>query len=138
MEARDRGDGGAVTPPRSPAALRPSRRSLWGLVVLIVLVMGAQQAWQEHKAGQVGNRVAAAAEPGDIRMLSSTTCAICVVARRWMEQHGVAYEECFIETDPGCRAEFDARMAVGTPVIVVRDQPQLGFSPERLLGAVER
>jgi glutaredoxin len=127
----------AASEPAVPPA-RTSRRALWGLVALILIVMGAQEVWKSHTAGQVGQRMAALAQPGDIRMLSATTCPSCLVARRWLEQHGVAYEECFIDTDAVCRAEFDARQAVGTPVIVVRGQPQLGFSPDLVLAALQR
>jgi glutaredoxin len=71
-------------------------------------------------------------------MLSSDDCSICVVARRWFNTHGVVFSECSIERDAACRADFEARGAPGTPVLLVRGVPQLGFSPERLRAALER
>ncbi|MDP2004981.1 MAG: hypothetical protein Q8K45_04840 [Rubrivivax sp.] len=71
-------------------------------------------------------------------MLSSDSCSICVVARRWFTTHGVAYSECSIERDAACRADFEATRAPGTPVMLVRGVPQVGFSPERLRQALSR
>ena len=56
--------------------------------------------------------------------------------RHWFAKHQVAYSECLIERDAACRAAFDALGARGTPVLVVRGQPQLGFSPQRLRSAL--
>jgi hypothetical protein len=50
--------------------------------------------------------------------------------------HGVPFEECFIERDARCDAEYQARGAPGTPVVLVRGQPQRGFSAERVARAL--
>jgi glutaredoxin len=114
-----------------------SRRSLLGLVLLVLALMALSSWWAGRSQQAVGERAAALAAAGDIRMLSSETCAICTVARRWFTEHRVAFSECMIERDSACRAEFDALGARGTPVLVVRGQPQLGFSPERLIAALQ-
>ncbi|GMV47775.1 MAG: hypothetical protein AMXMBFR66_31730 [Pseudomonadota bacterium] len=109
------------------------------LAVLALLVIGASLAgqwWSARARSTLGDEVAALARPGDIRMISSETCAICALARRWFQQHRVAFAECFIERDAQCRADFDAARAPGTPLIVVRGVPQLGFRPERLRDAL--
>ena len=82
--------------------------------------------------------MAALAQTGDIQMLSSNTCAYCAVARQWMQQHSVAFSECFIETDKVCAAQFDAVRAPGTPLLMVRGQPQVGFDAQRVLGTLSR
>lgn len=109
------------------------------LVLLLALVTLGLQAWQGRQQAAIGERIARAAAPGDLHMISSTTCGICTQARRWFTGHGVSFTECFVERDAACRAEFERLQAPGTPVIVVRGQPQLGFSPprivERLAGA---
>ena len=114
-----------------------ARRSLLGLVVLVMCITGLSSWWAGRSGYALGERVAALAAPGDIRMLSSQTCAICTVARRWFIKHGVVHCECLIERDAACRAAFEALGARGTPVLVVRGQPQLGFSPERLRVALQ-
>lgn len=114
-----------------------SRRSLFGLVLLILAISVASQWWGHRQEAQVGERLAALARPGDLKMIASDTCGICVVARAWLRDHGVAFEECSIERDAACRAEFEALRAAGTPVFVVSgQQASLGFSPSRLLAQV--
>jgi glutaredoxin len=114
-----------------------SRISLFGLVLLVLAISGASQWWGHRQEARLGERLARAATPGDLHMLSSDTCAICVVARQWFTQHGVAFSECSIERDPACRAEFERLQAPGTPVILVRGQPELGFNPSRLQSRLE-
>ena len=118
--------------------MNTSPRALLGLALLVAAVAGGQQWSVAHQRADVGTAVAALARPGDIHMLSSDTCSICVVARRWFTTHGVAFTECSIERDAACRADFEARRAPGTPELLVRGVPQLGFSPERLRSALQR
>lgn len=114
-----------------------SRRSLLGLVLLILAISAASQWWGHRQEAAVGERLAALAQPGDLLMLSSDTCSICSLARTWFQQHGVNFDECSIERDADCRSRFEALRAPGTPVILVRGQPELGFSPERLRARLE-
>ena len=114
----------------------PGRRSIFGLVVLLLVVSAATQWWAGHSQSRTGEQLAALARPGDIRMLSSQTCPYCAVARQWMQQHGVEFSECFIETDADCAASFEAARAPGTPVVVVRGQAQVGFDAHRVLDAL--
>jgi len=113
-----------------------SRRSFLGLAVVIVVAGGLSQWWAGHSQQRLAEQLAARAKPGDIRMLSSTTCAYCTVARRWMQAHGVPFSECFIETDKDCAAQFEATRSPGTPVVLVRGQPQVGFDARRVLDAL--
>jgi glutaredoxin len=117
--------------------MQASRRSLLGLVVLVLAISAASTWWGQRHEAVLGEQVAALAAPGDLRMLSSDTCAICLVARRWFTDHGVAFSECSIERDAACRAEFETMLAPGTPVILVRGRPQLGFDPARLLASLK-
>jgi glutaredoxin len=103
-----------------------------GLIALVLAVGAASQWWTGRHAERLGAQVAAAARPGDIRMLSSTTCAICTVARQWFTEHQVPFSECFIERDAACAAEFAETRSPGTPLLLVKGQPQVGFSRERV------
>lgn len=109
-----------------------------GLVLLVLAVSGASQWWVGERERRIGAQVAALATPGDIRMLSSQTCAICVVARQWLADNGVPFSECMIEDDAQCRADFAATLSPGTPVLLVRGQILVGFSPERVEQALRR
>lgn len=109
-----------------------SRRSLLGLVALVLAVSAASQWWAGRHAAELGTQLAALAKPGDIHMVSSTTCAYCKAARQYMQQHDVAFSECFIENDAACAAQFAAARAPGTPLLLVRGQPMVGFDARRI------
>lgn len=112
---------------------RVSRASLLVLVLLVLGTSGAQQWWQGSEERRLGRALAAAARPGDIRLLSSQTCAFCDHARSWLAAHGVHFEECFIERDADCGALYAAAGARGTPTVLVGGRPQLGFDAARVL-----
>ena len=108
------------TPPRS-------------LLVVIALAAAGSWAWRSHVAAEDGELLARRVKPGDIRMISSETCGWCTAARRWMRQEGIAFDECFIERDAACRADYQARGGLGTPTLVVRGQTVLGFDRARII-----
>ncbi len=111
---------------------RPSRRSLIGLVLLVGAAAVASQWWAGRHERQLGQRVAALAQPGDIRMVSSEACPYCRAARHWFEANQVPFSECLIERDAACKADFEAAGSPGTPLMIVRGQRQLGFDPQRV------
>lgn len=113
-----------------------SRRSIVALVVLVLAVGAASQWWASRSEARLGEQLAALARPGDIRMLSSTTCAFCAAARQWLQQHRVHFDECFIENDAACARQFEHARAAGTPLVLVRGQAQLGFDPRRVRDAL--
>ncbi len=118
--------------------MKASPHSLWGLALLVLVVGVANTWWASHQKQRLGAQVAALAGPGDLHMVASETCGVCIVARRWFTEHRVHFTECLIEQDADCRAAYERWGAPGTPVMVVRGQPQLGFSPELLRRALER
>lgn len=120
----------------SPASDRISRTSLLVLVLLVLGASGAQQWWQGHEERRLGRALAAAAAPGDIRLISSQTCPYCDHARSWLAGHGVRFEECFIERDADCGALYAAAGAQGTPTVLVGGRSQLGFDAARVLASL--
>ena len=106
--------------------------------MLVLAVGAATQWWAGRSQSRLGEKMASLACPGDIQVLSSTTCAFCSAARQWMQQHEVAFSECFIETDAACAARFEAVRPPGTSVVRVRGQPQTGFDTQRVLEALSR
>jgi glutaredoxin len=117
-----------VNGPRMNATLRR--------IAPLALVVGVGwfgvQLIQSFGSERIGREMAGNAKPGDIVMLSSETCEYCNQARAWFKQHQVAFGECFIERDAACKAAYDALQSPGTPMLVVRGQRQVGFSPERV------
>ncbi|MBQ1766811.1 MAG: glutaredoxin family protein [Aquincola sp.] len=119
------------------AASRPSARSLLGLVLLIAAISGGTQWWHATAQQRAAERLVAVARPGDIRLISSTTCAYCTQARLWLQKHRVPFEECFIEQDSACQATFQAHLAPGTPLVLVAGgRALLGFDPQQVLQAL--
>lgn len=112
--------------------MKPARGTWLGLAIVIALAALGSQWWAARSEAALAQRIVAAAGAGDIEMLSSNTCAICTLARQWFDRHGVRYRECFIETDAACAQRFEATRSPGTPVILVRGQPQVGFDPRRV------
>jgi glutaredoxin len=115
---------------------RRNRRELIALVLLVLLATAGWEAWRGWRQGAQGEAIAQLVRPGDLRLISSTTCVYCDRARAFLQQHQVVFSECFIEQDRACAAEFQARQAAGTPVVLVRGQAQLGFSADRVLAAL--
>jgi glutaredoxin len=111
---------------------------LIGLVLLVLLATAGWEAWRGWREGAQGEALARHVQPGDLRLLSSTQCVYCDRARAFLQQHQVVFSECFIEQDSACAAEFQARQAGGTPVVLVRGQAQLGFSADRVLAALRQ
>lgn len=103
------------------------------LIVIIVLAATASWAWRSHVAAADGERLAQRVKPGDIRMISSETCGWCTAARRWMTEQRVPFDECFIERDAQCAADYRALGGMGTPTLLVRGQRVLGFDRQRIL-----
>jgi glutaredoxin len=82
-------------------------------------------------------RLVAATAPGDIRMLSSTTCRYCNEARAWLQAHRVPFDECFVERDAGCATLFARSGALGTPTFLVKGKRVIGFDRDGLLQALQ-
>ena len=109
-----------------------SRRSIIGLVALVLCVSVASQLWGWRQEVSIGRDIARAAGPGDIQMISSDTCVYCRAARRWFSEKGVQFSECSVERDVACADRYRALGMPGTPVIVVKGEAQLGFNPDRV------
>lgn len=108
----------------------------WPPVSLLLVVAAtwmASAAWRQHVSDADGQLLALRVKPGDIRMISSETCPYCQAARRWMTQQGIPFQECFIERDAQCLADYQAQGGVGTPTVIVRGQRVIGFDRGRLL-----
>jgi glutaredoxin len=109
---------------------------LLGLVALVVVAAAAMQGVEAWSQARLGTQVAAAARPGDIRMIGSTSCTYCTQARRWFDAHRVPFSECVVEHDATCAEQYAALMAPGTPVLIVRGRPLVGFSAQAVADAL--
>jgi len=128
-----RADAASDAPRERPLA------SFAGLAAIVAVVYGAQLAWQHHVEATRGRELAALVAPGDLHMIASDTCPYCVVARRRLDAHQVAFGECSIERDPACRAEYERLGSPGTPAFVVKGRHLvLGLDEQRLRQALQQ
>ena len=114
----------------------PRLRSLLGLVIAVVIGAAAMQGFTWWSRERLGAQVAASARPGDIHMIASVTCVYCAAARAWFTENRVPFTECEIERDAACAAKYNALMAPGTPVLLVRGKRLLGFSAQAVADAL--
>ena len=112
------------------------RSALLGLIGAAAAGTAAMQGFAWWSRERLGAQVAANARPGDIHMISSVNCVYCAVARDWFSKNGVPFTECLIERDAVCAAKYNALMAPGTPVLLVRGRRLLGFSAQALAAAL--
>lgn len=116
--------------------MNPRLRSALSLLAIVIAVFGATEAWRAWSMQRVEEQIVALAAPGDIEMIASDTCPFCEKTRTWLGARGVPFSECSIERDADCAARFRAYMAPGTPLMLVRGKPQVGFDPQRVATAL--
>jgi glutaredoxin len=120
-----------------PTRWQHLRRSNALAVLLVgVLAWGVGRVVQTQVRDGQADALRAVARPGDIRMLSSVTCIFCTKARQYLTEHRIPFEECLIEKDAACLADYKRLGASGTPTLLVRGQRQLGFDPLRVTAAL--
>ena len=116
--------------------LAPPHRRILVLVLIVLGVATGMQVLNRWTTTRLGPQVAALAKPGDIQMIASVTCVYCAAARAWFNANHVPFSECEIERDAQCAAAYNALMAPGTPVLVVRGQRLLGFNAQAVADAL--
>ena len=117
--------------------LAPKHRRILVLGLIVLAVATGMQALSRWSTARLGPQVAALAKPGDIHMIASVTCVYCASARAWFNANHVPFSECEIERDAQCAAVYNALMAPGTPVLVVRGQRLLGFNAQAVADALQ-
>lgn len=111
----------------SPTEQNGLRGSWRSLAVILLLVIGGNQAWAWWRDQHAADLVKRYASAGSITMYSTTTCPYCAKARAWLDQHAIPWQECHIDTTPACQRTFEARGAPGTPLMLVNGHWRLGF-----------
>ncbi len=75
--------------------------------------------------------------PRSVKVFSTETCHHCVAAKRYMDEHGVEYEDADIIHDLEARREMALMTGqYGVPVIRVGSRAMVGWDPkefERLM-----
>ena len=67
-----------------------------------------------------------------VTVYTSNTCPYCTMAKDYLKDREVAFEEKNVQTDKEARQELMAMGYTGVPVICVDDQQIVGFDKARL------
>ena len=67
-----------------------------------------------------------------VTVYTSNTCPYCTMAKDYLKDREVAYEEKNVQTDKEARQELMAMGYTGVPVICVDDEQIVGFDKARL------
>ena len=68
----------------------------------------------------------------NVTIYTSNTCRYCTLAKEYLNEKGVSYEEKNIQTDPSARKELMQKGHMGVPVIIVNGEEIAGFDKARL------
>ena len=120
-----------------------ARQRPWLTLLLVVgLATAATTLWQRHRSSDDLQAIARLAGPGDLFLSSATWCGWCTRAKQQLDAQRVAYGVCEIDLDAACKARFNALTArlgrSGTPIVLVRGEPQLGFDAAQVRARLER
>lgn len=63
---------------------------------------------------------------------TSSTCPYCIMAKDYLKEKDVAFEEKNVQIDKEARTELMAKGYTGVPVIVVDEEEIVGFDKARL------
>lgn len=119
-----------MSQPTSPRRwYRHPLMSLLTVCAVAGLAATGVRAWVQQ---QRADDLRAVTHAGDIRMISQTTCIYCTQAREWLTRHEIPFEECYIDRDSECLAEYNRQGRNGTPMMMVRGQMQRGFDARRI------
>ncbi len=110
----------------SPTA-RPTMRSLLGLAALVAVFWGGAQGLNSWQATRSASAVREHSQRVDITLYTTSTCPYCAKAIAWLNQHGVRWRECNVETDSACQRAYAEQGAPGVPLVRAGDRWHLGF-----------
>lgn len=72
-----------------------------------------------------------------VTVYSSDTCPYCVLAKNYLNENNIEFEEKNVGTDPVAKQELQERGYRNIPLIVIGDEEVLGFDQERIAGLLD-
>ena len=67
-----------------------------------------------------------------VTVYTSNTCPYCTMAKDYLKDRNIAFEEKNVQTDSAARQELMAKGYTGVPVIVIGEEEIVGFDKKRL------
>ncbi len=69
---------------------------------------------------------------------TSNTCPYCTMAKDYLKEKGVEYEEKNVQNDAAARDELISMGYTGVPVLVIGEEEIVGFDRARIDGALDK
>ncbi len=67
-----------------------------------------------------------------IKVYSSSTCPYCEMAKEYLTEKGIEFEEKNVQTDKEARKELMKMGYTGVPVLVIGDEEIVGFDKAKI------
>ena len=67
-----------------------------------------------------------------IKVYTSSTCPYCVMAKEYLAEKGLEYEEKNVQTDKAARQELMKMGYTGVPVVVIGDEEIVGLDKAKI------
>lgn len=107
------------------------------MLVLIALVGLGGYWYADHLAKPAGALLVGEAEAKRVEIYTTTDCPYCRQARKYLDEHGIAYTDYNVEQSSESRRKFDEAGGKGVPLLFVNGVRMEGFNVaefERLYG----
>ncbi|WP_077074248.1 glutaredoxin family protein [Aedoeadaptatus urinae] len=69
---------------------------------------------------------------------TSNTCPYCTMAKDYLKEKGVEFEEKNVQNDAAARDELISMGYTGVPVLVIGEEEIVGFDRARIDGALDK
>ena len=73
-----------------------------------------------------------------VQIYTSNTCPYCTMAKDYLKEHGVDFEERNVKTDAAARDELISKGYTGVPVLVIGDKEIVGFDRKQIDAALNK
>jgi glutaredoxin 3 len=74
-----------------------------------------------------------------VTIYSAPWCAFCHMAKRYLDERGVAYTDIDVDADPSAAHELVAKTGqAGIPVLLIGDETIIGFDKSRIDDALNK
>ncbi|MBC8588560.1 glutaredoxin family protein [Paratissierella segnis] len=68
----------------------------------------------------------------EITIYTSNTCPYCTLAKNYLNEKGLSYNEKNVQTDKDARKELMAMGHMGVPVLIINGEEIVGFDQEKI------
>lgn len=73
-----------------------------------------------------------------VTVYTSNTCPYCTMAKDYLKDRNIEFEEKNVQTDSEARQELMAKGYTGVPVIVIGEEEIVGFDKKRLEALLDK